>query len=208
MLSGPGGAPSRCFSALRVNKTAHTYIRSDSRTGVLHGGSTRGFYTGVLHGGFFTVVPTEVLRGFSTSVPAGIRSRGRFVTTAPEVRGARTAAATRCCCNRPFSGDQRGAGDGHAGDPCRLDVRTALTERGGVEIVIGASVPRSPPRPCRSCSNRSSAPRTLDKEPDWGWRFSYGIVQEHDGRLHGINREDGGAVFTITLPAGSSEAVE
>jgi two-component system sensor histidine kinase HupT/HoxJ len=41
-----------------------------------------------------------------------------------------------------------------------------------------------------------------------GLAITYGIVQEHGGRLDARNRADGGAIFTIALPAGSSEAVE
>ena len=35
-----------------------------------------------------------------------------------------------------------------------------------------------------------------------GLAIAYGIVQEHEGRLVATNRPEGGALFTIELPAG------
>jgi C4-dicarboxylate-specific signal transduction histidine kinase len=40
-----------------------------------------------------------------------------------------------------------------------------------------------------------------------GLAIAYGIMQEHDGRLMAANRAEGGAVFTLELPAGA-DAVE
>ena len=42
-----------------------------------------------------------------------------------------------------------------------------------------------------------------------GLAIAYGIVQEHDGRLSAANRAEGGAVFTLELPASmGADAVE
>lgn len=95
-----------------------------------------------------------------------------------------------------------------AGEPRRLDVRTALTERGGVEIVIGDSGPGISSDALPRLFEPFFTTKDVGQGTGLGLAISYGIVQEHGGRLHGFNREDGGAVFTITLPAGSSEAVE
>jgi PAS domain S-box-containing protein len=94
-----------------------------------------------------------------------------------------------------------------AGEPRRLDVRTALTGRGDIEIVIGDSGPGISSDALPRLFEPFFTTKDVGQGTGLGLAISYGIVQEHGGRLHGFNREDRGAVFTITLPA-SSEAVE
>jgi signal transduction histidine kinase len=38
--------------------------------------------------------------------------------------------------------------------------------------------------------------------------IAYGVVQEHGAQLQAANRKNGGAIFTMALPAGFAEAVE
>jgi signal transduction histidine kinase len=43
--------------------------------------------------------------------------------------------------------------------------------------------------------------RPIGKGPGLGLSVCYGIIQEHNGRITGQNRPEGGAIFRIELPA-------
>jgi PAS domain S-box-containing protein len=90
----------------------------------------------------------------------------------------------------------------------QIDVRTQAIGRTGVEIVIADSGPGIPLQALPRLFEPFFTTKEVGQGTGLGLAISYGIVQEHGGRLYGGNRPEGGAVFTITLPAGSSEAVE
>ena len=93
-------------------------------------------------------------------------------------------------------------------DTRRLDVRTRPVGRHGIEIVIADTGPGVSAQALPRLFEPFFTTKEVGQGTGLGLAISYGIVQEHGGRLHGANRAEGGAVFTITLPAGSSEAVE
>ena len=89
-----------------------------------------------------------------------------------------------------------------------IDIRTRALGRSGVEIVISDTGPGIPPQALPRLFEPFFTTKEVGQGTGLGLAISYGIVQEHGGQLHGANRHQGGAVFTITLPAGSPEAVE
>jgi C4-dicarboxylate-specific signal transduction histidine kinase len=93
-------------------------------------------------------------------------------------------------------------------EPRQLDIRTRALGRTGVEIVVADTGPGIPAQALPRLFEPFFTTKEVGQGTGLGLAISYGIVQEHGGRLHGGNREQGGAVFTITLPAGSAEAVE
>jgi two-component system NtrC family sensor kinase len=95
-----------------------------------------------------------------------------------------------------------------AREPRQLDVRTQAVGRTSVEIRIADTGPGIPGHALPRVFEPFFTTKEVGQGTGLGLAISYGIVQEHGGRLHGANRPEGGAVFTITLPAGSSEAVE
>jgi len=93
-------------------------------------------------------------------------------------------------------------------DARRLEVRTRPMGRNGIEIVIADTGPGVSSLALPRLFEPFFTTKEVGQGTGLGLAIAYGIVQEHGGRLHGANRDEGGAVFTITLPAGSSEAVE
>jgi signal transduction histidine kinase len=93
-------------------------------------------------------------------------------------------------------------------DARRLEVQTRRVGRNGIEIVIADTGPGVSAQALPRLFEPFFTTKEVGQGTGLGLAISYGIVQEHGGRLHGANRDEGGAVFTITLPAGSAEAVE
>jgi PAS domain S-box-containing protein len=91
--------------------------------------------------------------------------------------------------------------------PRRLEVRTQ-TASDGVEIIIADSGPGIAPRALPRLFEPFFTTKEVGQGTGLGLAIAYGIVQEHGGRLDARNRTEGGAIFTIALPAGRPEAVE
>jgi signal transduction histidine kinase len=92
--------------------------------------------------------------------------------------------------------------------PRRLEVRTRMLAADKVEIAIADSGPGIATHALPRLFEPFFTTKEVGQGTGLGLAITYGIVQEHGGRLDARNRADGGAVFTIALPAGSSDAVE
>jgi signal transduction histidine kinase len=89
----------------------------------------------------------------------------------------------------------------------RIEVHTRAVGK-TVEIVIADSGPGIPSQALPRLFEPFFTTKEVGQGTGLGLAIAYGIVQEHGGRLEARNRAQGGAVFTIALPAGSSKAVE
>jgi signal transduction histidine kinase len=89
----------------------------------------------------------------------------------------------------------------HAADG-RLDARARFSEATGM---VTATIQDSGPGIPKDILPRIFDPFFTTKEvgsgTGLGLAITYGIVQEHGGTIHAANAPDGGAVFTIELPA-------
>jgi PAS domain S-box-containing protein len=92
--------------------------------------------------------------------------------------------------------------------PRRLEVTTRVLNKAGVEIVIADSGTGISSQALPRLFEPFFTTKEVGQGTGLGLAIAYGIVQEHGGRLDARNRPERGAVFTIALPAGSSEAVE
>jgi signal transduction histidine kinase/GAF domain-containing protein len=90
----------------------------------------------------------------------------------------------------------------------RLEVSTRAIDKEIVEIVIADTGPGIPSNVLPRLFEPFFTTKEVGQGTGLGLAIAYGIVQEHAGRLEARNRAQGGAVFTIALPAGSSKAVE
>ena len=90
----------------------------------------------------------------------------------------------------------------------RLEVLTRPLDDEGIEIVIADSGPGIPVQALPRLFEPFFTTKEVGQGTGLGLAITYGIVQEHGGRLDARNRAEGGAIFRIALPAGSSEAVE
>lgn len=89
-----------------------------------------------------------------------------------------------------------------------LEVTTRATADEGIEIIIADSGPGIAPQALPRLFEPFFTTKDVGEGTGLGLAIAYGIVQEHGGRLDARNRTDGGAIFTIALPAGRLEAVE
>ena len=92
--------------------------------------------------------------------------------------------------------------------PHRLEVRTRAIGDTKVEIRIADSGPGIPALALPRVFEPFFTTKEVGKGTGLGLAIAYGTVQEHQGRLEVSNRAEGGAMFTLTLPAESSDAVE
>ena len=90
----------------------------------------------------------------------------------------------------------------------RLEVLTHAIGTDEIEIVIADSGPGIPSNALPRLFEPFFTTKEVGQGTGLGLAITYGIVQEHGGRLDARNRAEGGAIFTIALPARSSEAVE
>ena len=91
--------------------------------------------------------------------------------------------------------------------PRRLQVRTR-TVGNDVEIRVADSGPGIPSQALPRLFEPFFTTKEVGQGTGLGLAIAYGIVQEHGGHVDARNRAEGGAIFTIALPAGRPEAVE
>jgi PAS domain S-box-containing protein len=89
----------------------------------------------------------------------------------------------------------------------RLELRTRRLGRGMIEIQIADNGPGISPEAMPRLFEPFFTTKEVGQGTGLGLAIAYGIMQEHDGRLMAANRAEGGAVFTLELPAGA-DAVE
>jgi signal transduction histidine kinase len=90
----------------------------------------------------------------------------------------------------------------------RLEVQTRTVGKGTVEISIADTGTGISAQALPRLFEPFFTTKEVGQGTGLGLALAYGIVQEHDGQLDARNRVERGAIFTIALPAGSSEAVE
>lgn len=90
----------------------------------------------------------------------------------------------------------------------RLEVHTHAISHDEIEIVIADSGPGIPAEALPRLFEPFFTTKEVGQGTGLGLAITYGIVQEHGGRLDARNRAEGGAIFRIVLPARSFEAVE
>jgi two-component system NtrC family sensor kinase len=83
----------------------------------------------------------------------------------------------------------------------RLIVRTQSTEA-GVRVTIADEGPGIAPEVARRIFDPFFTTKDAGQGTGLGLTISYGIVEEHGGRIYAENRPEGGAAFTVELPVG------
>jgi C4-dicarboxylate-specific signal transduction histidine kinase len=86
--------------------------------------------------------------------------------------------------------------------PRRIDVRT-LRQGQTVLVQVSDNGPGIRPDVLPRLFEPFFTTKEVGKGTGLGLAIAYGIVQEHGGQLHASNRQEGGAMFTVELPAGS-----
>ena len=92
--------------------------------------------------------------------------------------------------------------------PRTLEVRTRAIKRHRIEIEIADSGPGIPSEALPRLFEPFFTTKEVGQGTGLGLAIAYGVAQEHGGQLRAVNRETGGAIFTMALPAGFTEAVE
>jgi two-component system sensor histidine kinase HupT/HoxJ len=87
----------------------------------------------------------------------------------------------------------------------RIEVTTALAASGaGIVVTIRDTGGGIPPEALSRIFEPFYTTKEVGKGTGLGLAIAYGIVQEHGGRIAAANHPDGGAVFTVELPATSA----
>lgn len=93
--------------------------------------------------------------------------------------------------------------------PRRLELRTRRLGRGMIEIQIADNGPGISAEAMPRLFEPFFTTKEVGQGTGLGLAIAYGIMLEHDGRLSAANRAEGGAVFTLELPASmGADAVE
>ncbi|MGQ0732409.1 MAG: ATP-binding protein [Acidobacteriota bacterium] len=90
---------------------------------------------------------------------------------------------------------------GTIGGPRRIVLCTRALGRRAVQIQIEDTGPGISPEVMSRLFEPFFTTKEVGQGTGLGLAIAFGVVQEHDGRLTAANRPDGGAVFTIELPA-------
>ena len=86
--------------------------------------------------------------------------------------------------------------------PRRLELRTRMAGRRWIAVEIADNGPGLAVEALPRLFEPFFTTKEVGQGTGLGLAIAYGIVQEHEGRLLAANRPDGGALFTIELPAG------
>jgi PAS domain S-box-containing protein len=93
-----------------------------------------------------------------------------------------------------------------AAEPGRIDTSITTSANGErVLVSIGDSGPGIPPDVLPHIFDPFFTTKEVGQGTGLGLAITYGIIQEHGGTIHAVNRPEGGAEFTIELPAASLE---
>jgi len=88
------------------------------------------------------------------------------------------------------------------GNPGRIQIRIAPVNDGKtVRLTIDDSGPGIPPEALPRIFDPFFTTKDVGEGTGLGLAITYGIIQEHGGTIHATNLPDGGARFTIDLPA-------
>jgi PAS domain S-box-containing protein len=93
-----------------------------------------------------------------------------------------------------------------AAEPGRIDTSITTSANGErVLVSIGDSGPGIPPDVLPHIFDPFFTTKEVGQGTGLGLAITYGIIQEHGGTIHAVNRPEGGAEFTIDLPAAPLE---
>jgi PAS domain S-box-containing protein len=87
------------------------------------------------------------------------------------------------------------------GDPGVITIATSAPDPSTVRITIADSGPGISPTVLPRIFDPFFTTKEVGQGTGLGLTITYGVVQEHGGSVHASNTTDGGAIFTIDLPA-------
>jgi PAS domain S-box-containing protein len=92
------------------------------------------------------------------------------------------------------------------GDPGAITVATTAPDSATVRITIADSGPGISPTVLPRIFDPFFTTKEVGQGTGLGLTITYGVIQEHGGSVHASNAPDGGALFTIDLPAAPDPA--